>query len=216
MAFIFNIPTNPYDDPIRLYERKTLTIKEGLTVLVGCNGSGKSTLMRLIKDKLRNQKDVLCLGYDDRSDGQSNLMSKFGFYDDLNNLSRMLMSSEGERIHIGIEEFVAGLRSKIQRASPKSVFILMDAVGSGLSIDGIDEIKEIVPIIAEDNPNREVYFIVSTNEYEFAEKADCIDVRTFQHLRFGTYEEYKEFILDSWKKKDRRYGRINQKRASQK
>lgn len=41
MSRIFEVPTKPYDD-YKLYNRKTITINPGVTVLSGCNGTGKA------------------------------------------------------------------------------------------------------------------------------------------------------------------------------
>ena len=199
----FTVTTKPYDE--KLYAQKEVVFNPGLTCLIGCNGSGKSTLMMLIKDQLRNDKDILMLSYDDRLNGGHNLMEKFGFQDRMEDLGRMLVSSEGERIHQGLEDFVNGMRVKIWRQEPKELWIFMDAVGSGLSIDGILEIKDLANAICEDNEGkRDVYFVVSTNEFEFADRADCIDVTTFKHMLFSEYSTYKDYILRTRDQKDKR------------
>jgi hypothetical protein len=168
--------------------------------------------MGLLKDQLKKNDDVLVLSYDDRNNGGHNLMEKFGFLDRLQDLGQMMMSSEGERIHIGLSDFVNGMRKAIWQREPDELWIFMDAVGSGLSIDGIREIKDFASAIIEDNaPKRKVYFIVSTNEYEFTTaesefplKVDCLDVTTFKHLSFKDYEDYRQFVLHTRKKKDKR------------
>ena len=203
----FTVPTDPYGEG-RIYLKKDVTFEPNrMTVLVGCNGSGKSTLMTLLKDQLKKEKDILLLDYDDRRDGQSNLMEKMGFFGDYTGLATMWSSSEGEKIYQGVGRFIAGIRSAILKKNPKELWILMDAVGSGMSIDKIQEIKGLNDIIVEDNPNLDIYFIVSTNEYEFAEKSDCVDVTTFRHLTFHSYEDYRDYILKTAKKKERRYAR---------
>ena len=208
----FQVSTNPYGDG-RIYLRKNVTFESGhLTCLVGCNGSGKSTLMMLLREQLTKDKDVLILEYNDRTDGGNNLMSKMMFFDDLEGLASMFMSSEGEKISQGVGRFIADMRRQIQKKDPKEIWIFMDAVGSGLSIDKIREIKEIVPIIVEDNPRREVFFIVSTNEYEFACCADCIDVTAFKHLEFYSYGHYRDYILKTAEKKAKRYKQMDKKR----
>lgn len=55
MSRIFEVPTKPWDD-YKLYNRKTIAINPGVTVLTGCNGTGKSTLMRLMKEQLERKK----------------------------------------------------------------------------------------------------------------------------------------------------------------
>ena len=198
------VPTNPYGD--RLFSRRTVKLYPGrITCLVGCNGSGKTTLMMELKEILKKEKDILALSYDDRTDGGHHLMEKFGFEDKMSDLAMMFMSSEGERIHKGLCDFVAGMRREIWRREPRELWIFMDAVGSGLSIDGIQEIKDFADCLFEDNEgSRDIYFIVSTNEFEFAENADCIDVTTFQHVTFTEYGTYRDYILKTRKKKDKR------------
>lgn len=195
----FIVPTKPYD--FRLYSRKEVSFNPGFTALVGCNGSGKSTLMHIVHDQLCNGPDILALKYDDRIDGGDRLAGRFGFYGDTANMASMIMSSEGEKILHGICHFVSSLKHKIDDANPKEIWIFMDAVGSGLSIDGIDELKDLYQIIQDTNPERDVYFVVSTNEYEFARDSDCIDVTTFKHMTFATYDEYRNYILKTSQKK---------------
>lgn len=201
----FTVPTRPFDDNMRLYLRKEVEFHPGFTTLIGCNGSGKSTLMTLMKDRLKNEPDVLVLSYDDRMNGGHNLMEKFGFQNRMNDLAQMMTSSEGEKIHKGLEDFVMGMRKEIWRRSPHEIWIFMDAVGSGLSIDGIQEIKDLANAITMDNRGVLVYFVVSTNEYEFTIGADNIDVTTFRHLKFKDYDEYRDYILKTAKKKEKRY-----------
>lgn len=201
----FTVPTRPFDDDMRLYLRKEVEFYPGLTTLIGCNGSGKTTLMMLIKEELRHDKDILLLTYNDRSEGQSNLMEALAFRDDMSGVASMFMSSEGERIIRGVGYFARGIRKRIQKANPKEIWILLDAVGSGLSIDGIQDIKDLAKAVIEDNRGTDVYFVVSTNEYEFSIGADNIDVTTFKHVQFKNYEEYRKLILKTSEKKQRRY-----------
>lgn len=204
----FTVPTKPYDEE-RIYMHKNVTFEPGVTVLVGCNGSGKSTLMMMIQQKIKGEKENLCLKYDDRSSGGQQLMSAFNFYGNMNGLARMYMASEGERIHVGVEEFVSKLRMQIKKKNPKELWVLLDSVGSGLSIDGINEIKDFAQFLVEQNSGIDTYFVISTNEYEFAVNEDCIDVTTFQHKRFKSYEEYRAYILKTREKKDKRRAKYN-------
>jgi len=198
----FTISTNPYGDR-KLYLKRTVVIYPGVTTtLVGCNGSGKSTLMMLLKDQLKKDKNVLVLEYDDRRSGGHALMEKFGFQDNLQELANMMMSSEGERIMIGIGDFISSMRRKIRDANPKELWIFMDAVGSGLSIDGIQDILDVMGVIRKDN-TIPVYTVISTNEYEFAKNpSDSIDVRSLKHIAFNTYDDYRCHILETRKQKD--------------
>lgn len=205
-----SVPTKPYDEE-RIYLRKNVIFYPGVTILVGCNGSGKSTLMMLLKDQLKQDKDILVLSYDDRMDGQSNLMSKFAFYQDFEAFGGMWSSSEGEKIFRGVSDFATGLHKKIHQKDYQEVWIFMDAVGSGLSVDGIAEIKDFAQFVIDQNFGMGIYFVISTNEYEFASGMDCIDVTTFRHVRFDSYQKYRKFILQTRKKKDRRRAKLRER-----
>jgi len=106
---------------------------------------------------------------------------------------------------IGVGDLARKMKREIQRTDPKEIWILLDAVGSGLSIDGIQDIKDLAKAVIEDNQGTDLYFVVSTNEYEFSIGADNIDVTTFKHMQFKNYEEYQKFILKTSEKKQRRY-----------
>lgn len=208
----FQVDTCPYDEGEKLYFRKNVTFQPGLTVLVGCNGSGKSTLMMLLKDQLKykyKNEPIMMLEYDDRAHGGSHLMEKFAFYDQFDQVAGMMCSSEGERIFRGIGDFATGLAKRIQKQNPKELWIFFDAIGSGMSIDNIVEIKGFVDFLVKQNPSIDVYVVVSTNEYEFAHQADCIDVTTFRHMTFEKYEDYKRYVLKTRKKKDKRYAKAS-------
>ena len=57
MAIEKNIETwrNPYDNGFSITRLKNITIKSGLTVLVGCNGAGKTTLIKNIAEQLKKE-----------------------------------------------------------------------------------------------------------------------------------------------------------------
>ena len=205
MSKIIKVPRCPYDSGDRLYAKGTVEFNTGMTVLVGCNGSGKSTLMMLIENKLKSEKNALVLAYNDRTQGGSTLMSYFAWRGDMKQTVNMIAQSEGERIKYGVGNFASSIRSKIRNKKPKEVWLLLDAVGSGLSIDGIREIKNFKNLVVKDNSNIDVYFIVSTNEFEFAKGEDCIDVGTLKHVTFSSYDEYASYIMRTRKRKDKRY-----------
>ena len=211
MSRIIKVPTCPYNPGEKIFLKTAVEFNPGMTVLVGCNGSGKSTLIGIVEEKLKRDKDILLLSYDDREEGGSMLMSYFAWRGDMDQMANMWMRSEGERIIYGVGTFAASIRAKIRQKKPKEIWILLDTVGSGLSIDGIRMVKDLKDCIVEDNKNLDVYFIVSTNEYEFAKGEDCIDVTTFKHICFQDYEEYAKYIMSTSKKKERRYERANAK-----
>lgn len=202
----FVIPKNPYDSNRILYTRDNVTINNGITVLCGCNGSGKTTLLRFINRQLEKDKCVSVLYFDNYVDGGSTKIQQLLMTGHSEECATMVMSSEGERIMQSVSYIASKIGSTIRNNNPKEMWILLDAVGSGLSIDGIDEVLDFINFVQEQNPTMELYCVISTNEYEFAKGNDCIDVRTFKHMRFDDYEKYRNFILKSRKVKDKRYG----------
>lgn len=51
----------------------------------------------------------------------------------------------------------------------------------------------------------ELYIVVSANAYELAAGKNCFDVIGGKYVRFGGYDEYREFVLKTRKEKDKRY-----------
>lgn len=51
----------------------------------------------------------------------------------------------------------------------------------------------------------ELYIVVSANAYELAAGEACFDVIGGKYVRFGSYDEYREFVLKTRKEKDKRY-----------
>ena len=51
----------------------------------------------------------------------------------------------------------------------------------------------------------QLYIIVSANSYELASNENCFDIINGEYVAFNSYEDYKQFILDSRKLKDERY-----------
>ena len=93
-------------------------------------------------------------------------------------------------------------------------FILLDAVDSGVSIDSIIQIKDFLNFLIEDcndnNPEIELYIIISTNNYEMTNGMRCLDARTCSEISFESYDDYKDYIMTSYRLKIERYNKINE------
>lgn len=89
----------------------------------------------------------------------------------------------------------------------KERWLLLDATDSGLSIDNVIEFKDLFNLIIDDGTKlgKEVYIIISANEYELARNEQCFDVNAGKYITFKDYDDYREFILKSRDKKDKRY-----------
>ena len=197
----FKIDKNPYDER-ELYKKQFITLNPGVTVLTGCNGSGKTTLLRLLEDKLHVLK-IPFLHYNNLLHGGNNAMQAALDRNMISLLAGMAFSSEGERISINIAQTAKRIGKMIaDHPDSKEFWILFDAVDSGLSIDNICELKNLFEFIIERNQSSDIYIVISANEYEMCRGENCFDVTNCKYIKFGDYEEYRTFILDSRKAKD--------------
>ena len=228
MSRKFTLIKDYYEEGFNLYKKKTITIKPGVTVLVGCNGIGKTTLLRQIRDSLKKD-NIPYVSFDNLKDGGGHARERAGFYGDFSFLATSICSSEGENIVMNMGNLAARLGkfvrdgedpkekkfSKLARTIaqiegeeieeveiPKERWILLDAVDSGLSVDNIVDIKEqLFKTILEHNYGNEIYIIISANEYEMTRGEQCFDVYNGKYLTFKDYEEYRDLVLQSkeWK-----------------
>lgn len=210
MSKIFKLNKDPYDTCEILFKKKEVEIFPGVTVLVGCNGTGKTTLLSTIKRRLNymDGPEYLCIKYDNVKDGGSRAQSRAGFYGDFTTLATAMCSSEGEEITIHLGNKAREIGSMIRRHPDiKELWLLFDAIDSGLSINNIVDVKEYLfkPIIEDcAKNNMEVYIVVSANSYEMASGEQCLDVANCKYREFKTYTAYKNFILRSAKQRESR------------
>lgn len=219
---------DPYDCGFNLYKKRTVEIKPGVTVLVGCNGIGKTTLLHNIEDVLKEEK-IPVAKFDNLYDGGSNARSEKAFLEDFSFVAESISSSEGENIILNLMDLAGKLGKFIKtgiykrRYNPfEGIFekdgsndkdieisngrwILFDAVDSGLSVDNIVDLKEgLFKTIIEHEKDNDIYIVVSANEYEMARGEQCLDVYNGKYITFKDYEEYRDLILKSRKWKEER------------
>jgi len=228
MSKKFTLIKDYYEEGINLYKKKTITIKPGITVLVGCNGIGKTTLLHQIKDTLKKD-NIPCIEFDNLHDGGSKSVSEASFYGNFEFMATAMCSSEGENIvmnmgklaerlgkfvkegedpkekkHIQLARSIAKVNGENikEESIPNERWILLDAVDSGLSVDNVVDIKEqLFKTILEYNYGNDIYIVVSANAYEMTRGEQCFDIYNGKYVKFKDYEEYRQFVLDSkeWK-----------------
>lgn len=206
MSRTFEIPNRDYHNEGEIiFWKKQATINPGVTVLVGCNGSGKSTLINIIKSELE-QNEIKYISFNNLTDGGSNARQKAGFYGDYQFMAISLCSSEGENIVLNMGNVVERIGSHIRKnRNEKELWILLDAIDSGLSIDNIIDIKNLFELIIDTNKDKDVYIVISANEYELAREEQCFDVYLSKYITFKDYEDYRNFIIKTRERKDKRY-----------
>lgn len=213
---------NPYDAGFSTTRATKVTFAKGITVLVGCNGAGKTTLLNNIESKLK--KDHIPVFNYSNENARSDIITKASFYGNFDIIAASKCSSEGENVSLcfgqklkEIRHFIATGKTISSRPffvnddasdSPESSerWILIDAVDSGYSIDNILDLKAVFGYMQDDAKKHgvDLYIIVSTNAYEFANNETCLDVITGKPIRFDSYDDYKKFVIKSREKKEKR------------
>lgn len=64
----FKIDNDAYGEGIKMYNKATIEIVSGVTVLVGCNGAGKSTLLKQLY-RMVQKENIPCVMFDNLKDG---------------------------------------------------------------------------------------------------------------------------------------------------
>ena len=197
-----------YDNHI-FFKKSEVEFEPGVTVLVGCNGYGKTTMLECIKAQCRTD-DIFFIEFESVGDRQRD-RSAAGFYGDINFLASSFCSSEGEKITMSLGKFAGNLGSFVRNHSNvKTLVVTMDALDSGYSIDNVVEAKELLfKTVLEDCESKgiELYIFVTANAYELTIGERCFDPIKGEYISFDNYKQYREFVLDTRKAKDRRYSK---------
>ena len=199
----FTFSRDPYGEGENLRKKKSFDIEPGLTVLVGCNGAGKTTLLKNIRDYCK-KNDIPYLFYN--SIEKTSRHDVMRTAEDISFIASMFTASEGEGTMIKLSDFAYDC-GRLMKSSKdaKDVFILVDSLGSGFSIDGVLNIKEHLfsAILQSNTEERRVYLLVSANEYSLVEGENCFDVQECHYRKFSTYKTFKNFVLKSREKRNR-------------
>lgn len=180
----------------------TLTLRPGYTALVGPNGAGKTTLLRQLQEVAEKRK-YKTFFYSNLNDGGNNAISERLLYGDISFVAAAMTSSEGEKIAQCFGNKLGQIKRLVDEAIAENVllFILLDGLDSGASIDRLNELMSVFELIERDagvqpgGAEHEVYIVATVNNYALAKRA-CVDVRTGKRLSFGDYAEYERFILN--------------------
>lgn len=203
----FQIDQHPYDEDVKLFAKRTMIIKPGLTVLVGQNGAGKTTLLRMIRKQLESA-GVPVYDFDSVREGKTAL-SRSLRAGDMYTASALFSSSEGEKVRVSIANAASEIGRFVLKdnVNAKEVWVLFDAADSGLSIDKIIELKkDLFELILSTAPEgMEVYVVASANSYEMVEGENCLDVRTGVYRTFKSYNAYRNFIVRAAEKAAKRF-----------
>lgn len=228
MSKIINIQKDFYEEDCIITNAETIKFETGLTILVGCNGAGKTTLLKNIESQLKRE-NVPYFSYDNLNDGGKDAKSLNFFSEEYEKLYIKMCSSEGENILLNLGEQVERWKEFLVNAKTGNKFdslffseeqqeaykerkdsnerwFLLDAIDSGFSIDNVVDLKTMLNLLLKDGKelNKDVYIVVSANEFELAKNERCLDVINGEYMKFKDYDEYRDYILESKDEKIKR------------
>lgn len=199
----FSITRDYYEEDVFLYKKNTVTLYPGLTILVGCNGCGKSTLIKQMEHSL-DKEEIEYYNYDYNLERKSS-KSKAFWEEEFSRLSALMFSSEGEEIVVNLQNVAAEIGTYCREHRDGDLWIFLDSIDSGLSIDTIIELKDFFDTIINDRKTQDVYIIVASNNYEMAHLENCFDTVNGVYRTFNDYEDYKDYVLDTQRYKNNRH-----------
>ena len=140
--------------------------------------------------------------YSNLHDGGAMAREKYQLLGDIRMLATSAVTSEGENVSMNFAYQVKMLGKAVMQAEKerKELIVLLDAIDSGLSIDRARELRSFLDFIGNENTAKgvRVYTIMAN------QPADCVNVRSGEHLIFSAYSDYAEFICSfnekAWKK----------------
>lgn len=184
---------DPYEKGDVVFNYSNLIIQPGVTILVGRNGAGKSTLLHQIS-KYCKKENIRCFEYDNYKEGSDNARSKYSYFGDFKSLGVTLQQSEGQQIFYNFGQICKQLgRYASETETDKPLVILLDAMDSGLDLDGIDQVLDLYKTIQGERKG-ETYYILTANNYGLIHNQNCIDVTTGKEIRFDSFEDFSKFI----------------------
>lgn len=213
---------DPYGEGFDTTKKRIINFEPGITILTGCNGLGKSTLLKNIEKQLKRE-EIPCYKYDNLHDGGYKSISKNVFDNNIKIAANMMCASEGENISNNIFSIASEIGLFIKNGKRKrdpvldvikpenniincnERWLLFDGVDSGYSIDNIIEFKDFMHCILDNEKDREIYIIITSNSYEMTIGEKCLDVNSGKERIFKTYDSFKKYILKSKEIKEERY-----------
>ena len=205
---------------VRIHKRKntSYSLLPGVTCLVGCNGYGKSTTSKEIRDWL-TKNSYKYVDFDNTVHGGSFMKAKCVQSGDFKTLATFMESSEGESLIVSfgvyVEKISAALTKRIKDQKP--LFVFLDAIDSGISIDNARNIRSFLFRVIEDANKNDIsaFIIITANTFEMcrsdtlepdqAAKFRCLDPYDFTHKSFGDYTEYEKYIIETRSIVSKRY-----------
>lgn len=170
------------------------------TILVGPNGTGK-TLSLLKMEYECKQNNIKCVKY---SNKHEDIVQKAGLDWDPYKLL-CAFHSEGERINDSFNNWCETVLAKELVNNEDNIYILLDELDSGLSVDRIESLVMSLYYVIEHehkvHPKRMINFVITCNSYEMLDcfyKHATLCMQTVVYFvptrELVSYNSYKKFI----------------------
>ena len=171
-----------------------------MNVIIGRNGLGKSTFCHELKEFCDKNK-IKCYNYDNYKQGGNKAQQSYGFYGDFKSLASTMFHSEGEQIFYNFGQQLRKIGSFVKtNIEEKQLVIILDALDSGLDVEGIGQINNVCDLIVKDNPDKDIYIVATANNYALIHNNHCINIKDGKEYTFTKFEDYRDFILNQYKK----------------
>lgn len=190
-----------------LHKPYFLKIEEpGIYYIVGPNGSGKTSLLYQLKDYAEKNKYKV-LSYSDIADGRSNGVDRAAYRGNYNDIATLMTSSEGESIYYNFGLFISSVGKAIRENN--KLFILIDGIDSGMSIDKLREIREFFDdvlnkdiyenckLFYDTKESKQIYVFVTANNFELV-RGDVYRINPYngKRINFKTYNVFEKYIIN--------------------
>lgn len=152
-------------------------------------------------DDLSNKEKVTPKYYYFKFDRSENGTSPLSEDESIMAWAMKAQTSLGENIEDRIGRTAKLIGKFIKKHRNTKLILLWDDCDAGTSLDKIIGIKKFFKFLIENGKkdNVEITIIVTANAYEMARDLNCIDVSNFKMVKFKDYEDYKAFVLSSYK-----------------
>lgn len=181
---------------------KLKDISRPICLLLGPNGTGKSMSLKSIEHEL-DEANIKWVKYSTSNNDIVHTSWDFDPTDIIN-----AFRSEGERMCASFDKWGAQKLVPLVLKTKEPLWVLLDEIDSGLSLDRIKQTVSIIKMIfaGEYQKNREIHFIITCNSYELYssiqhdEFTQNIWVPTNSSFYPKTYDEFKKPYLEYYDK----------------
>lgn len=206
------ISRNPYDDKHPLYSRSQISLREGVTVIIGCNGAGKTTLLRQLADILHRESPASTIVNIDANSETDRLMGGGLTQQSFIRSLTMKFESEGSRRWYAVADRFSDIGEAVRDENLSDLWVFIDGFDSGVDISGVNLMFDTLDEQVLPELHRRgipLHVVMSATTYEpvrYAQTHDgtIIGIPTLRPIRFHGYEDWRDWTLTNAKQVEKR------------